>query len=118
MDAEEQRVNDARENLARRITQTESDAEREQRLEADAASALQRLGDERTELMQMEAADAEAGAIVASPVNWPPRRVRGHFFGRNRYVDGKLPKPRRGARPLVVAWMTCARGSLNLMPGL
>jgi len=60
LDAEEQRVSDARENLARRITQTESDVDREQRLEADAASALQQLSGERAELMQLEAADAEA----------------------------------------------------------
>lgn len=68
LDAEEQRVNDARENLLRRITQTESDAEREQRLEADATSALQRLGEEREELAQIEAADAEAEDVATRQV--------------------------------------------------
>ncbi|MEZ5648452.1 MAG: chromosome segregation protein SMC [Alphaproteobacteria bacterium] len=68
LDTEENRVNEARTDLARRVAQTESDIEREHRLEGDATAALQNLASEQNALEQAEAADAEAESTATHEV--------------------------------------------------
>ena len=68
LDREEARVNERILELDRRLNQLAQDIAREQRLEADAQSALERLGTEEAALMQDTSGVAEREAAVAARV--------------------------------------------------
>jgi chromosome segregation protein len=68
LDREEARVNERILELDRRLVQFAQDIAREQRLEADAQAALERLGTEETGLTQDSAGVAEREAAVAARV--------------------------------------------------
>src|SRR5260370_917953 len=67
LDREEARVNERILELDRRLNQLAQDIAREQRLEADAQSALERLGTEEAGLTQDSSGVAERAAAVAAP---------------------------------------------------
>jgi len=68
LDREEARVNERILELDRRLNQLAQDIEREQRLEADAQSALARLGTEEAALTQDSSGVAQREAAVAARV--------------------------------------------------